>query len=278
MLINPPTSSSASAQKASSQNSQPRPRIDRSHSRGHFDTELKAQATPEEYNTWLFHKEYNGYHDIKGLQHLRPSVMRNKEVDLCKLYTVAMRRGGFEQVTQNKLWKEVYNDLNDVTNASTNVSYYTRLAYERHLLAFENFQVQHGSSPENPLVEAVEAAWAHLRETLTPEEFEARMNQKQRKAPKSTRKSTPRTKKETDFGLPATPRSSCEMVKIKSHRPAKQPKLEKPPALVKPTPINQKPNSILTDTTNLEGNPFFEKSCLVSMSLIFRVRCCFTRC
>lgn len=107
--------------------------------------------------------------------------MRNKEVDLCKLYDIVMRKGGSDKVTNTNAWRDVYNALNDVTNASTNVSYYTRLAYDKHLIGFEAFMKAHGANKTTPLTNACEEEWAHLRKTLTPREFDIRWAARKRK-------------------------------------------------------------------------------------------------
>lgn len=107
--------------------------------------------------------------------------MRNKEVDLCKLYDIVMRKGGSDKVTGTNAWRDVYNALNNVTNASTNVSYYTRLAYDKHLTGFEAFMKSHGANKTTPLTNACEQAWEHLRKTLPAQEFEMRWAARKRK-------------------------------------------------------------------------------------------------
>jgi len=125
-----------------------------------------------------------------------------------------MKKGGFHKVNNHQKWREVYDELNNVSNASTNVSYYTQLAYQRHLANFEDFQVGHGATADRPLVDAVEAEWADLKEKLSPQEYQLRLQRRKKSArewgtrsrngtsPRKIKKKRPTNDLDDMFGTP----------------------------------------------------------------------------
>ncbi|ELU13731.1 hypothetical protein CAPTEDRAFT_220448 [Capitella teleta] len=72
-----------------------------------------------------------------------------KEVDLYLFYGYAQRFGGYEQVTQNRQWKQIYDMLGGNPN-NTSAATCTRRIYEKLLLPFERFTsgVRHKALPD----------------------------------------------------------------------------------------------------------------------------------
>lgn len=56
-----------------------------------------------------------------------------------KVFHEVQNRGGYDRVTQLKLWKEVCRTLNVNLTGQTSASYNMRLNYEKCLLDFEHY-------------------------------------------------------------------------------------------------------------------------------------------
>lgn len=65
-----------------------------------------------------------------------PSI-GGKELDLCKLFKAVFVRGGSQQVSSRKLWKEIVNEF-QIPSSCTSASFTLRNHYNKCLLAFEN--------------------------------------------------------------------------------------------------------------------------------------------
>ncbi|XP_041122410.1 AT-rich interactive domain-containing protein 5B-like [Polyodon spathula] len=61
-----------------------------------------------------------------------------KKIDLFLLYSVVKTMGGYETVTEQKLWKHVYNELGG-SPGSTSAATCTRRHYERLILAYDRY-------------------------------------------------------------------------------------------------------------------------------------------
>ncbi|MBN3280888.1 ARI5B protein, partial [Polyodon spathula] len=61
-----------------------------------------------------------------------------KKIDLFLLYSVVRTMGGYETVTEQKLWKHVYNELGG-SPGSTSAATCTRRHYERLILAYDRY-------------------------------------------------------------------------------------------------------------------------------------------
>ena len=59
-----------------------------------------------------------------------------KELNLCKLFKAAILRGGFQRVTNNKLWKEIVNQF-EIPSSCTSASFTLKSHYIRCLLQYE---------------------------------------------------------------------------------------------------------------------------------------------
>ncbi|XP_041948520.1 nascent polypeptide-associated complex subunit alpha, muscle-specific form isoform X6 [Alosa sapidissima] len=68
-----------------------------------------------------------------------------KKIDLFLMYSVVKRLGGYENVTTQRMWKAVYNELGG-SPGSTSAATCTRRHYERLMLPYEQF-MNSGSKP-----------------------------------------------------------------------------------------------------------------------------------
>ncbi|XP_062393263.1 proline-rich protein 36 [Sardina pilchardus] len=68
-----------------------------------------------------------------------------KKIDLFLMYSVVKRLGGYENVTTQRMWKTVYNELGG-SPGSTSAATCTRRHYERLMLPYEQF-MNSGSKP-----------------------------------------------------------------------------------------------------------------------------------
>uniref|UniRef100_A0A915PJ96 ARID domain-containing protein n=1 Tax=Setaria digitata TaxID=48799 RepID=A0A915PJ96_9BILA len=65
-----------------------------------------------------------------------PQVSK-QTVDLHRLYLAVMKRGGFEQVTRDKTWKQVCTEANSEMSESSAAGYQLRRHYQKYLLGLE---------------------------------------------------------------------------------------------------------------------------------------------
>ena len=66
-------------------------------------------------------------------------VLYGQKINVFKLYSAVVKRGGYEVVTEEKRWKEVGRLVCAKHNQITNLSFLVRVAYERSLLDFEKY-------------------------------------------------------------------------------------------------------------------------------------------
>lgn len=79
----------------------------------------------------------NFYVGLKGK--FKIPIFAHKELDLYTVWWAVMERGGYETVTNEKLWKDICRCLRLDLSGQTSASYNMRLNYERCLLDFENY-------------------------------------------------------------------------------------------------------------------------------------------
>lgn len=72
----------------------------------------------------------NGYDSFKVPQ------IAGRELDLYKLYTSVIRRGGYERVSTLKLWREIVNEFK-LPDSCTSASFTLRTHYQKYLYAYE---------------------------------------------------------------------------------------------------------------------------------------------
>ncbi|KAJ8385410.1 hypothetical protein AAFF_G00189360 [Aldrovandia affinis] len=92
---------------------------------------------------WLPHPEEQPFLDqLYAFMELRGSPISKvpnlgfKKIDLFLLFSVVKRLGGYERVTSERLWKQVYNELGG-SPGSTSAATCTRRHYEKLILAYE---------------------------------------------------------------------------------------------------------------------------------------------
>lgn len=72
----------------------------------------------------------NGYDSFKVPQ------IAGRELDLYKLYTSVIRRGGYDRVSALKLWREIVNEFK-LPDSCTSASFTLRTHYQKYLYAYE---------------------------------------------------------------------------------------------------------------------------------------------
>ena len=72
----------------------------------------------------------NGYDNFKVPQ------IAGRELDLYKLYTSIIRRGGYDRVTTLKLWREIVNEFK-LPESCTSASFTLRTHYQKYLYSYE---------------------------------------------------------------------------------------------------------------------------------------------
>ncbi|XP_036379791.1 AT-rich interactive domain-containing protein 5B [Megalops cyprinoides] len=103
-----------------------------------------------------------------------------KKIDLFLLFSVVKRLGGYERVTSEQLWKQVYNELGG-SPGSTSAATCTRRHYEKLILAYEQHLTGEGSELSKP---QPPAAANRSKETQKGRGGEA--NQKEKKTNNAT--------------------------------------------------------------------------------------------
>jgi hypothetical protein len=79
----------------------------------------------------------NFYRGLKGK--FKIPTFAHQELDIHKVWWSVIDRGGYEQVTGNKLWKDICRCLDIDLKGQTSASFNMRLNYEKCLLDFENY-------------------------------------------------------------------------------------------------------------------------------------------
>lgn len=72
-----------------------------------------------------------------------------KDLDLFKLYTLVARNGGYTNVTEKKLWRQLYGELlNQPKAVPANGDKTIRSSYEKYLLSFERQKIKGREDPD----------------------------------------------------------------------------------------------------------------------------------
>ncbi|KAJ8348434.1 hypothetical protein SKAU_G00270230 [Synaphobranchus kaupii] len=77
-----------------------------------------------------------------------------KKIDLFLLFSVVKRLGGYERVTSDRLWKQVYNELGG-SPGSTSAATCTRRHYEKLMLSYEQHLTGGGAELSQPQLPAM---------------------------------------------------------------------------------------------------------------------------
>lgn len=86
-----------------------------------------------------------------GVDNFKVPQIGGKELNLCKLFKAAILRGGFQRVTNNKLWKEIVNQF-EIPPSCTSASFTLKSHYLRCLLQYEKkFYESQGNINSNGL-------------------------------------------------------------------------------------------------------------------------------
>mmetsp|Transcript_32187 Transcript_32187/g.55599 ORF Transcript_32187/g.55599 Transcript_32187/m.55599 type:complete len:437 (-) Transcript_32187:4093-5403(-) len=82
-----------------------------------------------------FQRSLREFFESRG-EHFRVPQIGGRDLDIYKLYHEVITRGGFQQVCNNKLWKEVVTAL-EIPSTCTSASYTLRQHYSKLLYAYE---------------------------------------------------------------------------------------------------------------------------------------------
>lgn len=83
-----------------------------------------------------FVRELFNFLKSRNISNLKVPQIGGKELDLLALYTAVIKRGGAENVSNKKLWKEIVNEF-DLPPSCTSASFTLKNHYQKYLLAYE---------------------------------------------------------------------------------------------------------------------------------------------
>ena len=83
-----------------------------------------------------FKKKLMAFMNENGYDSFKVPQIAGRELDLYKLYTSVIRRGGYERVSTLKLWREIVNEFK-LPDSCTSASFTLRTHYQKYLFAYE---------------------------------------------------------------------------------------------------------------------------------------------
>jgi len=83
-----------------------------------------------------FRKNLFAFLQQRDVSNLKIPQIGGKQLDLYELYHAVIKRGGAQNVTSKKLWKEIVNEF-DLPPTCTSASFTLKNHYEKYLLAYE---------------------------------------------------------------------------------------------------------------------------------------------
>lgn len=84
-----------------------------------------------------FKKKLMAFMSENGYDSFKVPQIAGRELDLYKLYTSVIRRGGYERVSTLKLWREIVNEFK-LPESCTSASFTLRTHYQKYLFAYEH--------------------------------------------------------------------------------------------------------------------------------------------
>ena len=90
----------------------------------------------EETKSRKFREELTKFYNLQGKESFKYPIVSGKNLDLYKLYNEVIKRGGYQVVLENKLWKEVVCTL-DLPSSCTSASFTVKRHYKKYLLPYE---------------------------------------------------------------------------------------------------------------------------------------------
>lgn len=84
----------------------------------------------------MFQKNLFDFLASRNKGNLKVPQIGGKELDLHELYHAVVKRGGAQNVTVKKLWKEIVNEF-DLPPSCTSASFTLKNHYEKYLLTYE---------------------------------------------------------------------------------------------------------------------------------------------
>jgi hypothetical protein len=110
-----------------------------------FNRRLMADDDEREKSK-AFKDELLKWNTLHGKENFKVPQIGGKELDLYKLFKEVVSRGGYNQVCDNKQWKEIVNSL-DLPASCTSASFTLRNHYNKYLQAYENYYLKVQSNP-----------------------------------------------------------------------------------------------------------------------------------
>lgn len=83
-----------------------------------------------------FKKKLMAFMAESGYDSFKVPQIAGRELDLYKLYTSVIRRGGYDRVSTLKLWREIVNEFK-LPDSCTSASFTLRTHYQKYLYAYE---------------------------------------------------------------------------------------------------------------------------------------------
>ena len=84
----------------------------------------------------MFRRNLFEFLQSRNITNLKIPQIGGKELDLHELYNAVLKRGGAQNVTAKKLWKEIVDEF-DLPKSCTSASFTLKNHYEKYLLIYE---------------------------------------------------------------------------------------------------------------------------------------------
>jgi len=85
-----------------------------------------------------WHKSYDSFMTETGKRWKKNPVLSGSEIDLYSLHCAVGKRGGYETVTEKRLWREVAKAV-EMSEITTNTAYNLRMLYHQKLLPYDEW-------------------------------------------------------------------------------------------------------------------------------------------
>ncbi|EHK98919.1 putative Chromatin structure-remodeling complex subunit rsc9 [Glarea lozoyensis 74030] len=129
------------------------------------------EYTPE-YNAFI--EKLAEYHEKRGTEFIREPRVGSRSIDLFKLYTMVMERGGYDKVSDEKLaWRKLGQDFNLGTLNLPALAFSLKTVYYKNLAAYEISTV-HGKEPPPKEILEYQTAKGGALLTRTMENYKPR--------------------------------------------------------------------------------------------------------
>lgn len=112
-----------------------------------------------------FETDLEAFKEQRGMQNMKVPMIGGKALDLYTLFTAVIKRGGAENVSLKKLWKEIVNEF-ELPPSCTSASFTLKNHYIKYLLSYE--QIVHFGKNESQVVRELGPQRSRLRDNIYP--------------------------------------------------------------------------------------------------------------